>query len=278
MLLRMHDVQLLALSTEVGSQLGAYALTLYLLGLCVLPAAAYVITRHWRQRQSATTPSTAIWKIATLVMTMGILVFGVIATLMHTGQLTAFDQATVAAAVASTPSMMLHFFAIITHLGDSITYTVICMAMALLLLLYKRYALAATVVMAIGGNSILNPALKSLFERVRPLHEHGLVIANGWSFPSGHTSGAVVTYGILTYLLLKLLPTRWHPLCMAAGVTVAFSIGCSRIFVQVHYLSDVLAGFMSGTVWLTLCIGLSEYMCKQSDDRAAYPQGVSHDS
>lgn len=273
----MHDVQLAVLSAELGSQLGAYALTLYILGLCVLPVAAYLITRRWRQRQSATTPSLAMWKIAALMMTMGILVFGVIATLMHTGQLTAFDQAIVAAAVASTPSMLLHFFAIITHLGDSITYTIICMVVALLMLLYKRYALAATVVIAIGGNSILNPALKSLFERVRPLHEDGLVIANGWSFPSGHTSGAVVTYGILTYLLLKLLPARWHPLCVAAGVAIAFNIGCSRVFVQVHYLSDVLAGFMSGTVWLTVCIVLSEYFRRRAVTRQTIFMATNHD-
>lgn len=249
------------LTSQAGSQLGTHALTLYFIGLVILPATAYIAAKRW-QRISGLSPA-PICQLATPLIIVGLALFSTIAILMHTGRLSDFDDAVTAAAVSSTPVAALRYFAIITHLGDSLTYTILCISAAVLMLFYRQYLLAAIVVMAIGGNSLLNPGLKSVFERVRPLHEHGLVVASGWSFPSGHTSGAVVTYGVLAYLLIKLLPARWHALCIALGVALAFSIGSSRIFVQVHYFSDVVAGFISGTVWLTLCIAVSEFISRR---------------
>ncbi|MFA6178600.1 MAG: phosphatase PAP2 family protein [Candidatus Methylopumilus sp.] len=181
--------------------------------------------------------------------------FAVIATaLAKIAALPQFDQALANSIAVSTPAEALQFFALVTHAGDTVTYTVICIVMAGTMLLSKRHLLAMGSVMAIGGNSILNPSLKAIFERVRPVHEHGLVVANGWSFPSGHTSGAVVTYGIMAYILLRLTPRRWHLVILVSAVSLAFTIACSRVFLQVHYLSDVIAGALSGLCWLTLTI------------------------
>ena len=89
---------------------------------------------------------------------------------------------------------------------------------------------------------------------MRPPHEVGLPVAHGWSFPSGHSSGAVVAYGMLAYVLLRTLPSRWHLPVVLAATALAFAVGCSRIFLEAHYASDVLAAFASGTAWLTACI------------------------
>ena len=107
---------------------------------------------------------------------------------------------------------------------------------------------------ALGGNALLNPLLKRVFERVRPMHEHGLVTELGWSFPSGHTSSATVAYGMLAYVALRTLPAVWHVPALLAAAALAFTVGCSRVFLQVHFASDVLAGFASGAAWLTVCI------------------------
>jgi len=101
---------------------------------------------------------------------------------------------------------------------------------------------------------VLNQTLKQIFSRARPLDPDVLARAQGYSFPSGHSSGAMVAYGMLAYVALQLLPTRWHlpTLLMAAALT--YTVGASRVILRVHFASDVLAGFASGLAWLALCI------------------------
>src|SRR6218665_2870827 len=105
---------------------------------------------------------------------------------------------------------VLEAFAHITNLGDPETLTALCVGVALLLAWRRRWLMAAGGVVAIAGNAALNLTLKMVFARVRPVHEHGLVYEGGFSFPSGHSSGAVAAYGMLAYLLIRNLPARWH--------------------------------------------------------------------
>lgn len=166
-------------------------------------------------------------------------------------------------------------FALITRFGDTATLIQIGLVVSLGLALLNKVWLIAPWVIAQLGNGIVNTSLKHAFERVRPVHEHGLAAAQGWSFPSGHTSGAVVTYGMLAYLLLRLMPPAWVrryglPVVLVA-VGIAFATACSRVFLQVHFFSDVLAGFASGTAWLLLCICGVEVARVWFDRRIALP-------
>ena len=108
--------------------------------------------------------------------------------------------------------------------------------------------------LALAGNALLNPLLKRIFERLRPLHEPGAANELGWSFPSGHTSGATVAYGMLAYVVLRTLPPAWHLPGVLGATALVFTVGSSRVFLQLHFASDVLAGFASGTAWLVVCI------------------------
>jgi undecaprenyl-diphosphatase len=92
---------------------------------------------------------------------------------------------------------------------------------------------------------------------VRPLHDHGFIVEPGWSFPSGHAFGAMVFYGMLAYVLLRLTP-RFHRAIIAAAVLLIGMIGISRILLQVHYFSDVMAGYAAGAAWLVVCIVVAE--------------------
>lgn len=183
-----------------------------------------------------------------------VLIFAMLAgNLVAEASVARFDRLLSAAIQVRTAPWAHRFFVVVTHFGDTATLTVLCAAGAVTLLLLRRPLLALGLVAAIGGNSLLNPALKEIFERTRPLSESGRVI-DSWSFPSGHASGAVVAYGMLAYILLRLLPDRWHLPVILAAVAIAFSTGFSRIYLQAHYLSDVIAGFATGTAWLTICI------------------------
>ncbi len=249
----------------------------YLVGLgTLLPMllVCYFMARHIRQDHQQDVMPFAFYVSAGIIPCC-ITGFTVIATaIAQMETLSLFDAALSGAIAMHTPQSAMQFFAWITHAGDTLTYTVICIASAFVMLLQKRYLFASAIILAIGGNAILNRSLKAIFERVRPVHERGLieyslgehcllergvggyhmVVADGWSFPSGHTSGAVATYGILAYILLRLAPRAWHPLILLSAAGLVFTIGSSRIFLQVHYLSDVIAGFLSGVCWLTVCI------------------------
>lgn len=171
-----------------------------------------------------------------------------------------FDVALTEALRLRMSPAALQAFAWLTRLGDTATLTVLCVAVALWLLWHRQRTLSLAWVTAVAGNGVLNSLLKQLFERTRPIHTHELVVASGWSFPSGHSSGSVVAYGMLAYLASRWVPARWHLPVLLAGTAVAFTTGISRIVLQVHYASDVLAGFASGLLWLTVCILAVEWL------------------
>ena len=151
-------------------------------------------------------------------------------------------------------------FAALTHLGDTATLTGLCIGLAVALVVAGHHGLALGWVTAVAGNGLLNQALKNHFGRVRPLQPDALFSAQGLSFPSGHSSGAVVAYGMLAYLALRLLPPRWHLVMVLAALALIFTVGTSRVWLGVHFASDVLAGFASGTAWLALCVTSMELL------------------
>lgn len=168
------------------------------------------------------------------------------------------DEAFTEALRHSVPTTALQVFAAVTRLGDPINLAVLGVLVAVALLAARRRVLALAWSLALAGNGVLNPTLKAVFERVRPQHDDGLVVADGFSFPSGHSSGAVVAFGMAAYLALRTLPPRWHLAAVLTAVAIAFTIGCSRMFLRVHFASDVMAGFASGTAWLGVCIAGAE--------------------
>lgn len=160
-----------------------------------------------------------------------------------------FDDALSASLREHVTPATLRGFAAITRLGDVAVVAGLAALVALVLLWRgrRRLALAWAAAIALGG--ALNLVLKALFERVRPPHEHGLVHAEGWSFPSGHASGAMLLYGLLGYLVAREVPPAWRlPVALIAALLIVL-VGFSRVILQVHYLSDVLAGYASAAAW-----------------------------
>ena len=165
------------------------------------------------------------------------------------------------------------FFSKVTHLADTATMSVLGITVTLALLWLRRRWLAVAFAIAIAGNALLNITLKAIFARARPLHDPAAELVRGFSFPSGHSSGAVVAYGMLAYVLIRCLSPAHAarlrlPLVLAA-TALAFTIGCSRIFIQAHFATDVLAGFASGSAWLAVCIGSAEWLRHARQMRAA---------
>jgi len=238
-----------------------FALLLLLLALTWLGWWAFQRWMLPREQGALPTPLVLALRLAlgfgTIVL--GAWVFAEIAEELHAeAALGAADQALADALRISLPTAALYAFAWLTRLADPATLTALCIAVAAALAFAGRRWLAFGWVATVAGNALLNVTLKQVFARVRPLHDDGIVLAQGFSFPSGHSSGAVVAYGMLAYVAMRFVPLRWHLAITLAAVALAFGIGASRMFLRVHFASDVIAGFASGSAWLAVCIASIE--------------------
>lgn len=148
----------------------------------------------------------------------------------------------------------LRAFSLVTVLGDREVLIVLATIVTVVLLLMKRWMLAIAWAVATAGGGFLNMMLKEIFARQRPLHDHGLVTETSFSFPSGHASGSMLIYSLLGYLIVRHTPKVWHIPTAVAMVAVIIFVGSSRVMLQVHYFSDVLAGYASSAAWVALCI------------------------
>jgi undecaprenyl-diphosphatase len=117
------------------------------------------------------------------------------------------------------------------------------------------------VLICIGGGLALNVLMKHAFRRGRPVLEEPLLTLSTYSFPSGHVAGSTLAYGLLVVFVFRRsrnLPARVLAL-VGAGMAIAV-VAFTRLYLGVHYLSDVIAGFLEGVVWLTLCLSaLAEF-------------------
>lgn len=134
---------------------------------------------------------------------------------------------------------------------------------------HKWYSIKVPVI-ALGG-LLLMTLLKQLFNRPRPLIPL-LEPVRGLSFPSGHAMMSVTFYGLLILLVWEYITNRfWKWLLTSLLVILILLIGFSRIYLRLHYFSDVMAGFAAGIIWLSLCvyiIGRMERFSKKEIDPA----------
>jgi undecaprenyl-diphosphatase len=249
--------------------MGLHALPGFFVVLVVVLAATALSWRALRrvvvpQQQSHLSPAAFLavrLAVGFATVVIAALLFAELADHLGDGRrLGRIDQAFADALRESMSRSTLLVFAWITRLADVSTLTVLGTIVAVALVALGRHRLAIAWVFAVIGNALLNLALKGVFARVRPVHDHGLVLEDGFSFPSGHSSGSVVAYGMLAYVLVRLLPPRWHLPVVLVAAALSYATGCSRVFLQVHFASDVVAGFASGIAWLVVCVMSVELM------------------
>ncbi len=131
------------------------------------------------------------------------------------------------------------------------------------LLVWKRRPFEARFAAAVmGGGGMLNLVLKGAIQRARPVPPGGaeLVQAWGWASPSGHAFLSVVFYFTIAYFVYRRFRSKKAGLAaFAAAFCMACAIALSRVYLQVHYLSDVMAGFLAGLIWFILCLAVLEH-------------------
>ncbi len=148
-------------------------------------------------------------------------------------------------------------------LGGWIGLTPIAVGLVLLLLLTRRSFEAAWAGLTIAGIQLVTALVKEAFDRPRPHEGSGVALPSSDSFPSGHASGAVVTFGVLAALGAERWPRR-APLLWALAALLSLAVGASRVVLNVHFVTDVVAGWCLGLAWLAGALLLREMWKRRS--------------
>ncbi|MEU4241343.1 phosphatase PAP2 family protein [Actinoplanes sp. NPDC026619] len=130
--------------------------------------------------------------------------------------------------------------------------TPLVVVVSVLLLIRRLPRLAIYLAVTGLGAALLDSSLKALVGRVRPVVADPIAYGHGNSFPSGHTLGSTVVYGSLTLVLLSLAAGRWKKALIGIAAVLIVAIGLSRIALGVHFLSDVLGGWLLGLAWISI--------------------------
>jgi undecaprenyl-diphosphatase len=187
---------------------------------------------------------------ALLVAATALFVFGWLAEEMLEGDTQQFD-AVVRTAVhqLATPGLT-RLMQVFSFLGSVAAVTAMCLAAICVSLYFHRTRTAALLAITMLGVAVLDVALKYAFHRARPVAFFGAT-PSSYSFPSGHALGSLCFYGMLAAILAARARGRSAKFCFwMAAVFLVGMIGFSRIYLGVHYPSDVIAGYCAAAVWV----------------------------
>jgi undecaprenyl-diphosphatase len=186
----------------------------------------------------------------------GLWLFGGLAEDLLTGDpIVRFDRALDDYLHAHATPDLTTFFLIVTALGSIEVIVLLGVVEAAFLAWRRRWLFLGSWLAAVAGSAVLNQLLKGLFARPRPHFDHPLLVETSYSFPSGHAMESFVVYGMLAYFAVLALRT-WESrvgVVLGAALLVVL-IGFSRMYLGVHYFSDVIAGYAAGGVWLSALI------------------------
>lgn len=193
--------------------------------------------------------------IALIFFVSGIYVFLELTKDLHETYLAGNDTIITEYIVSYRSEPLTQYFVFVTNLGDALGYliaSIICTITFYLSFRNWQYVaqLAFVMVLALSSNLIL----KQIINRARPSAEH-LVTVKTLSYPSGHAMMAMAFYGMLIYLVSQFAIRKIYKISLITiFIVLILSIGLSRIYLGVHYPSDIAGGFIGGFVWVLFCI------------------------
>ncbi|WP_028547457.1 phosphatase PAP2 family protein [Paenibacillus sp. UNC451MF] len=183
--------------------------------------------------------------------------FGLVALLISDQSITAFDQTLISFIQGKESPVLTAIMKAFSFIGAGIPATVLTVLTSIFL--YKVLGHRREVIFFLTilmSSWLLNELLKIMFHRARPTI-HRIAEATGYSFPSGHSMAAFTLYGALSFLIWRHIPTAWGKgLFLAVSAVMIGMIGMSRIYLGVHYPSDVIGGYFASGSLLALFIWL----------------------
>jgi undecaprenyl-diphosphatase len=216
------------------------------------------------------------WLLIGLACCVLLLIFLKLASEVKEGNTLAFDMQIVRAfrkaddpAKPIGPPWIESALIDITALGGPTVLSLVVAAVVGFLLLQGRRRSALVVLLAAVAGGMLNSALKSLFLRPRPDVVPHLRMAYDTSFPSGHAMQSAIIYLTLGAMLMRLVRGRLTKIyCLTVAILATALVGVSRVYLGVHYPTDVLAGWTIGLVWASICWLLEQHFDVQAGIQA----------
>jgi membrane-associated phospholipid phosphatase len=153
---------------------------------------------------------------------------------------------------AHSSDWLVTVFKVVTLAGNSVVLIVVVGALAVVFVRRGRMNDAAVLIAALGGAGVINALLKLVFQRPRP--ELAFVHLETYSFPSGHAAVATAMFATLAFVVGRRSGRRRAVAVAATATALIVLVGFSRLYLGVHYLSDVLAGWSFGLAWASLCL------------------------
>jgi len=179
------------------------------------------------------------------------------AALVTQGKLVDFDLSIINWTQGLENDTLTNIAKTITFIGSSKGMIIVTLLAAIILFVFlgHRRELILLIV-SVGGVAILNEGLKMIYQRERPTL-HRIIEETGFSFPSGHSMASFTLYAMLTYLLWRHIRSgRGRTIVLVVAAAIILMIGMSRIYLGVHYPSDVLGGYLISACWVALCIAV----------------------
>lgn len=200
---------------------------------------------------------------------------GITEDVIHHDPLTLFDVALLNWLHGHATPTGYAIFNAISGLGSPATMTALALGVGVLLAAQRRWIVLGGWTAAFAGGAILDAALKLVIRRPRPPDAADFLPDASWSFPSGHAMGSLIGYGMLAYILLVVVRIRGRGAQFAVvlgAALVIVAVGLSRLYLGVHYFSDVVGGYAAGVLWLAACISGLEGLRSQRARRSSIPE------
>jgi undecaprenyl-diphosphatase len=225
------------------------------------------------------------WLLVGLAGCVLLLVFLKLASEVMEGETMAFDARILRAfrkadnpAVPIGPPWIESTLVDLTALGGPTILGLVVFAVIGFLVLQARYRSALAILLTAASGELLNSVLKSLFMRPRPELVPHLRVAYETSFPSGHAMDSAIIYLTLGAMLMRITQGRLTKIyCLALATLLTLLVGVSRVYLGVHYPTDVLAGWTVGLVWASVCWLVEQHFDVRAGIRAERRK-AAHDS
>lgn len=162
---------------------------------------------------------------------------------------------------AHTTALMTQAMLVATNLLGPVAVVLGVVVVSACLVWKRNWYWLLCVGLTVPSGMLLNVAMKHAFHRARPSFDDPLLMLTTYSFPSGHVAGATLFYGVMAAMAIAKNPAwHWRVTTVLGAIVLVALVALTRVYLGVHYLSDVLAAFAEGVAWVTLCLtGIHTY-------------------